>query len=688
MPGHDGYYHLFMQAPVGIAWVRGPTHVFEFANEQYIRSIGGRAPLGKTARELFPEFEGQPFFAMLDRTFATGEPLIVCDMPIHIDSTGTGRIDLAYYNFIYQPTRNDANEIDGILFVGVDVTEQTMARQRAEQMAEYLRVARQAAERARERSMRLQLVTTSLARALTVGEVGEVTLNEGLASVGAAAGALALVDEEGGHLELAQLTGYPPQLVSEWRRLPVDAPLPQLAVLKTGHMEVLPAPTGMAPGPWLLLPLQVDHRTIGVLSVSFVDREQLSDGDCGFLLTLASQCAQALDRVRLYELATRRLTAAEAATRVKDEFLKTVSHELRTPVAVMKVWTEVLARAADEATRARALAAITDAVRSQARMIDDMVDAARVATGKIALSLRPIELEPLVEITLAAIRSRAQAKQIQIVYRRPPLQTTIEADPDRLQQIIGNLLANAVNFTPIGGRITVEVTRAANEAQICVTDTGEGIAPEFLPHMFEPFRQGDSSTTRVQGGLGLGLAIVADLVRMHNGTVVAHSEGVGRGARFDVRLPVLPRTAARPLPPAVAPDDALAGLVLLVVDDQESAREGLAVLLARTGAEVIVADSAQQALLALERHTPDLILSDLAMPERDGYDLIRTIRSRGDEYRRVPAVAFTDYAGEEDRARAIDAGFDCHVTKQTSFLELVRTVAKLTERRRPRRMSQ
>jgi signal transduction histidine kinase/ActR/RegA family two-component response regulator len=676
------YHDLFMQAPVLMAWLRGPTFLFAFANQYYVQTVGARELIGRTMRDALPELEGQPYHGILQRVYRTGEPFSANEMPAMLDRHRNGLLERRFFNFIYQPTRDADGTINGVLIVGSDVTSQTETRLHTEQLAQRLQLARQAADLARERAVRLQAVTTALARALTLGQVCDVILHEGRTSLGAAATSLSLVDDDGAYLELVGQLGYPPETVVAWRRPPTDGELPMMEVLRTGRLVQVPRPGA---GPLVFVPLVLDRHTSGVFSLCYTQPRPLGDEERAFMLTVSGQCAQAIDRVRLYELSDRRLRAAEAATRVKDEFLRTVSHELRTPVSVMKVWTEVLGRSSDETTRTRALAAISDAVRAQSRMIEDMVDASRLATGKFALSLRPTELEPLIEVTLAAARRRAQAKQIALVFERPAEGTVVEADPDRLQQIIGNLLSNAVNFTPPGGRITVSLVHDGTHAEITVSDTGEGIAHDFLPFVFEAFRQGDNSSSRDQGGLGLGLSIVFELVRRHNGTVVARSAGVGQGATFVVRLPVLPRAPDRAQPLPAPDEETLAGLVLLVVDDQAAARDGLAVLLARAGAEVIVADSTDEALVALDRQSPDLVLSDLGMPERDGFELIRAIRGRNDDRGRLPAIAFSDYATAADRERALAAGFDRHLSKSASFVELVELVAELIEHAGARR---
>jgi PAS domain S-box-containing protein len=382
---------------------------------------------------------------------------------------------------------------------------------------------------------------------------------------------------------------------------------------------------------------------------------------------------------------------AEAANRLKDEFLATISHELRTPLTAILGWAKLLADGhVSEDKAAGAFAAIYRNARAQAQLIDDLLDVSRVITGKLRIEVVPLDLAAVVEAAAAVVRPAAEAKRVGLEVRIEGEALNTEGDPARLQQVVWNLLSNAVKFTPAGGRVEARVRRAGPQLEVAVGDTGQGIEPEFLPHVFERFRQADMGTTRRHGGLGLGLAIVRHLVELHGGTVTAASGGEGEGSTFTVRLPArAAREGGRPAAcaeqparaegfgaPAAAPT--LEGVKALIVDDDPDARRLLAEVLSRLGAEVLTAASASEALGALQAWRPDVLLSDIGMPDGDGYELIRRVRELPPERGgRTPAAALTAYAGPGDRALALASGFQCHVAKPVEPAELASVVAGL-----------
>jgi signal transduction histidine kinase/ActR/RegA family two-component response regulator len=388
--------------------------------------------------------------------------------------------------------------------------------------------------------------------------------------------------------------------------------------------------------------------------------------------------AQIAERRRAQEL-------AEEANRSKDQFLALLSHELRTPLGAMLGWLYLLRGGKlNAAMAARGLEVLERNTRAQAQLIDDLLDVSRIGAGKLRLEAQPTELAPVVEAAVDALRPAARAKDITLRVARDVSAGPVLGDATRLQQVFWNLLANAVKFTPPGGRVEVRLERADGQAQVIVQDNGEGIRPDFLPHVFEPFRQADSSMTRAHGGLGLGLAIVRHLVELHGGTISAASPGAGQGATFTVRLPIAPARFGPPRheSPSRAADGSaevpLAGLRVLAVDDEPDARDLLSLVLAQGGAEVRAAGSAEEALATLEGWRPDVVVSDIAMPGEDGYGLIRRLRARApEEGGRIPAVALTAYARAEDRARALAAGFQVHAPKPIDPEELVTVVRAL-----------
>jgi signal transduction histidine kinase len=379
---------------------------------------------------------------------------------------------------------------------------------------------------------------------------------------------------------------------------------------------------------------------------------------------------------------------AEIANHAKDEFLATVSHELRTPLNAILGWT-VIARQQGKATDLdRALATIERNARAQVRIIEDMLDVSRIISGKLRLEIVRVKVADSIDGAMQAVRPAAHAKDVQLIAKVDSTIGTIEADADRLQQVVWNLLSNALKFTSKGGSVEISATRSESDVVIRVTDTGQGIRPEFLPHLFEPFRQADGSTTRRQGGLGLGLAIARQLVHAHGGQITAQSDGEGMGASFTIRLPAravtsLPPEGARVTAPGDAPEVVadeirLDGLHVLVVDDEEDARSLLECLLAQKGAIVASASSAEEATRLLGRHRTDVIVSDIGMPGVDGYTLIRKIRALPhDRGGRTPAIALTAYARSEDRERAFSAGFQAHLSKPIDAGRLLALIANL-----------
>jgi signal transduction histidine kinase/ActR/RegA family two-component response regulator len=374
---------------------------------------------------------------------------------------------------------------------------------------------------------------------------------------------------------------------------------------------------------------------------------------------------------------------AEAASRLKDEFLATLSHELRTPLNAILGWTTMLRHGqVDPSQVTHALEVVERNARSQAQLIEDVLDMARIITGKLRVDLSPVALGPIVEAAVEAARPAALAKQIDIRMQLRDV-PAIRGDAGRLQQVLWNLLSNAVKFTPPRGQISVSLGLASSEALVTVSDSGAGLAPDFLPFIFDRFRQADQSPTRGHGGLGLGLSIVKHLVELHGGTVRAESAGVGHGATFRVSLPIPVMLQVAPDKPGVEQPqrDAFAmrfnGQRILVVDDDAATRELLTQLFERTGASVETAASARLALSTITRTPPNLLIADIGMPNEDGYALMRRVRALPGQLRTVPAIALSAYTRAEDREAARDAGFTRFIAKPATPQLILRTVDEL-----------
>ncbi|MEG4197866.1 ATP-binding protein [Microcoleus sp. Pol12A5] len=386
---------------------------------------------------------------------------------------------------------------------------------------------------------------------------------------------------------------------------------------------------------------------------------------------------------------------AEAANRAKDEFLSILSHELRTPLNAILGWSTMLRQKnLSEDKVARALETIERNAKSQAQLIEDILDVSRIITGKLRLRVRPVNLVPVIESAIESVHLAADAKSIRLQSVLDSEAGPLLGDADRLQQVVWNLLSNALKFTPKDGRVQIRLQRVNSHVEITVSDTGAGISSDFLPFVFDRFSQHDSTTTRSYGGLGLGLAIVRQLVELHGGTVTVVSPGIGQGTTFTVKLPVmiihLPPSAPEPLNSLVEANGrfqtspTLEGLQILVVEDEADALDLLSTILEKYGAEVMAVASVKEALTIIETATdrkPDVLVSDIGMPDEDGYSLIRKLRQlEAQRGGRLPAIALTAYARNDDRQQALLAGFQMHLTKPVDAAELVAVVASLTGR--------
>ncbi|MBI1734465.1 MAG: response regulator [Candidatus Rokubacteria bacterium] len=397
------------------------------------------------------------------------------------------------------------------------------------------------------------------------------------------------------------------------------------------------------------------------------------------------------DRARALEREQAAREEAEVANRAKDEFLAVLSHELRTPLNAVFGWARMLRGGGlDAETGKRAVEVIERNATAQLQLIEDLLDISRIITGKMRLDVRPVDLAAIVATAVDSVRPAADAKGIRLQTALDPRAGPMLADPDRLQQVVWNLLSNAVKFTPRGGRVEVTVRRVDGHVEIAVSDSGQGIAPAMLPYVFDRFRQGDSSSTRAHGGLGLGLALVRHLAELHGGTVTAHSEGVDQGATFVVSLPITMIRAETEdgehpaAPPAVATSLArsLSGVRVLAVDDDPDALELCATMLREAGAEVAIAVSAADAIARARDWRPAVLVSDIEMPGEDGYALLRRVQALERETgTRIAAVALTAYGRIEDRVRTLAAGFALHLPKPVDPAELVAVVGALARRR-------
>ena len=446
----------------------------------------------------------------------------------------------------------------------------------------------------------------------------------------------------------------------------------------------------------IVVPMVARRRVLGALTLATdVSGRRYVDADLAVAEQLARRAALAVDNARLYREAREARRDAEAANLAKDHFLAILSHELRTPLNAMVGWVRLLQSGKlDGAGSARALATIDRNTKLQTQLINDLLDVSAIIAGKVRLDVRPVDVGQLVTALVEGFRPAADAKNVHVTTTLDPTAAFAAADPARLQQIIANVVSNAIKFTPEGGRVEVTLARRGSDVVIVVSDTGIGIRAELLPLIFDRFRQAEATSRRGHGGLGLGLAIVRHLTELHGGTVGAHSAGPGQGATFTIALPTAGADAASPgerapvhvaaASPGIDSGAILRGVRVLVVDDEPDARELIAEVLEQCNAAVSSAASVREALAEVERLRPDVVLSDIGMPGEDGYDLIRELRAREKEAGgRLPALAVTAFASPQDRERALTAGYDVHLPKPVDPPELVEMVAKLTGRAFP-----
>ncbi len=552
------------------------------------------------------------------------------------------------------------------------------------------------------RTARMHELTAALSEAVTVDAIGEAVVEHGSVLVGATAGAVCLLVEHGTQFQTlrAEAHGEP---LSAPERFPVDAGLCATEVAKTGEPIFVASWDEWQERYWrsasraadaahrssAALPLIVEGTPLGVLEFHFNVPVNFDADYRALLVSVAQHCSQALDRARLYESAQSARAEAEAANRLKDDFLSIVSHELRTPLNAVVGWASMLRDGSLKPDlTARAVQSICDNATRQARLIDDLLDMSRIATGQATLDLQEIDLATLVAGVVESVLPKAAADQIDLHVQSIPT-VVIRGDRRRLEQVFFNLIGNALKFTAPGGQIILEAVRVDDWVELRVSDSGVGIEPEFLPHVFERFRQGDSTRTRSHGGLGLGLSIAKQFVEAHGGSITVASAGRNLGTSFSVRLPITGSPSERAIPavrnerlPVATGAPRLDGIRVLVVDDDPDARDVMAHALHSYGARVTRAATAVHAFELLRCTEIDVLLTDIAMPDEDGYSFIRRVRASPDpRIAAIPAAAVTAHAMHAEREKAFAAGFQCHVAKPVEPVRLARTVDQLA---RPR----
>lgn len=626
---------------------------------------------------------GKPFGRLPVKASKDGRELTIEERPMYQAATGGrevsgvvvdvvcangGRVTLMEYA---APLFRANGSVSGAIGIFVDITE----RRRVEQEQRFL--AR--ASSILSSSLDYETTLKALAR-LAVPTFGDYCVVDVLREDGTF-GRVDLVVDDPDKMPIAEeLKKYPPTLLVEGPAIQAirsgepfvdNATSPEKATRTAQSPEHLDLLRRFGVRSFMMIPLRSRGRTLGLFAAGSFGGRPYGDEDLAFGLDLAGRAALALDNANLYR-------AAQEANRLKEDFLATLSHELRTPLNALLGWMHILKMpSVDEPTRRRALESIERNARAQSVLINDLLDVSRVISGKLRIEQAPVDLPSIVLAAIDAVRPAVRAREIDLNVSLGSVTREVWGDGDRLQQVMWNLLSNAVKFTPPSGRIEVSVEELATAVQISVSDNGAGIDSAFLPHVFERFRQADSSTTRMQAGLGLGLAIVRHLVDLHGGSVTVASGGLGRGSVFTVTLPTrqaLVRHAARPSARDHSP--CLTGIRILAVDDDADSRELILLTVRAAEGDVMVASSAAGALEALATFRPHVVVADLAMPGVDGYGLIREIESRVTGTM-PPVIAMSAYASQADVERSRQAGFARHLGKPADYQRLVATIAEL-----------
>jgi PAS domain S-box-containing protein len=659
-----GLREIFERSPAFITTLRGPDHVFEMVNPHYQRLVGeGRQILGRPVVEALPEVIDQGFIQLLDSVYRTGEPFVGREVSVIIDR-GPG-LQERIVDFLYHPTRDTDGSVTGIFVHGVDVTDQVESRRKVEQQAAELE---RTVALLQEQSAVNQTITDNATSALLMlDEEGRATFMNPTAE---AVTGFTLAEMEARSMH---------QILHHTR--PDGTPFPDSECILTAHVR-----RGQA--------LQ-DHRD------TFIRRDGTFYPVSVALAPVAGGPGPG-QRSSQFVLEFRDITSEleaeqvlREANRRKDEFLATLSHELRTPLTAILGWARMLRIAADDPEVVRtAVETIEQSARVQAQLIDDVLDVSRITSGKVRIEPKAIDVSQIAAAAADAVRLAATARGLTFRVDTEPgalsaPSATILGDPSRLQQIIWNLLTNAIKFTNEGGQVRMSVSTSESTVTIRVRDTGIGIRPDFVPYVFEPFRQAESSTTRAYGGLGLGLSIVRYLVELHGGSIVAESEGEGRGATFTISLPRLrnvPEPDAAPEKERAGRGRTLAeqmtdlqGASVLVIDDQPSIRAYIAAVLERAHATVHTAASVREAIRVIETTRVSLVLCDIAMPDEDGFAFLHWMRA-GEPRKHVPVVAITAFGRNEDEEQILTSGFDGYIRKPVEPERLTRAVRETLDR--------
>jgi PAS domain S-box-containing protein len=675
-----------------IVFTCGPDGLVDYGNQRWVEYVGVpvEQSLGSKWIEAIHPDDRESTRRRLREAGETGQPFET--------EYRLRRKDGQYRWYLARgsPIRNEQGRIVKWIGTSTDIHDLKEAEAEREESLARERAARADAEHSAESIRRLQAVTDSALRRLELDDLLREMLARIRELLATDSAAILLLTEDGESLSVRATIGW--EEAATGLSVPVGQGLAGSIAASRAPLVVEDLWATEAPNPVLRrnarsligAPLVVEGRLIGVIHADTTRPRRFTEDDARLLRLAADRVALAIEQRRLYEVELQARRQAEEANRVKDEFLALVSHELRSPLNAMLGYAVLLRYGGLDTRQVRHAADVIErSGKAQSQLIDDLLDTARIISGKLRLELGPVDLVSVIEQAVQTINPAAAAKRISLETDLPSEIGQITGDPARLQQVVWNLLSNAVKFTPQGGRVEARLERVDPYIRMTVSDTGKGISLDFLPYVFDRFRQADASSARRYGGLGLGLALVKYLVELHGGTIEAASAGEGRGATFKVTLPV--RAVATPLgevggaPVPVKSSGELAGVRALVVDDEDDARELIETALTQYGADVVAVSSAAEAYALITatppQWRPDVMVTDIGMPGEDGYSLIRRVR----EWERkrgvyIPAVALTAYGRVEDRVRALSAGFQMHVAKPVEPAELAVVITSLVSR--------
>lgn len=653
-------------APVLISYI-DRNYRYQLANRRY-QIWFDRKPdevKGRTIWEVLGQEAGTSVLPFLERALGGEEVTYERELPYQ---SGARWVHVSYV-----PDRDPDGAVRGVVAIVQDISER---------------------KREEARTQRLQALIEALSQSLTEAQVARVIVCEGSAALGAMTGGVWCLNSTGDALDLIASDGHSPEEAAQWQHLPLGAalPVPEAArsvqgVYAERHEDVVRRYPVIAAARWTpgveaiaALPMQLDGRVVGVLGLSWNRPQAFVEGERQFMQALARQCAQALDRARLYEAEQRARLEAEAASRAKDHFLAALSHELRTPLTpVLMALSDLEVRAPLSPELREEVAMMRRNIDLEVRLIDDLLDVSRVISGKMSLQLQPVRVHELLHAVLDIVHAEVADKNLELRCHADAADDCVQADPARLQQVLWNLLKNSVKFTPAGGRIELRTRSEAGRFELQVIDTGAGIEPAVLPGIFNFFEQGGPHITRQFGGLGLGLAVSKAIVDALHGSLVAHSDGAQRGCTMTLSLPTMATPAAAASAPSSAAQQAPGQPQrkrVLVVEDHPDTAKVLGLVLKRLGYEVHTAAMLSAALEAVRQHTFDIVLSDLSLPDGSGCDLLRQIHA----LQPVKAIAVSGHGSEEDQRRTREAGFMEHLIKPIDLAQLQAALARASAR--------